>query len=139
MPQTRVILYHNQSTSARLRFLRFSYHSVCAFEQLPKLAMLMDEGTEGSLALHPVAVIDEAEKQLGLEAGTLEVDAEYQACVDVAGEPIHVFLARFNTIDPPFSIAEDLQATFIDLTQARDLSAVELQLLRRAYEMIMGG
>jgi len=137
--QARVILYHNQATSARLRFLRFSYDSVCAFEALPKLAMLMDDDDVDSVLVHPAQVMQQTTQQLGIAAEALEIEAEYQACVDVAAGPIHVFLVRFTSIDPPFALAEKLDATFIDLTQARDLADVELQLLRRAYELIMGG
>jgi hypothetical protein len=137
--QTRVILYHNQATSARLRFLRFPYDSVCAFEAMPKLAMLMDDDDEHSVLLHPAKVLQQTTQQLAIAAEALEIEAEYQACVDVAAGPINVFLARFTSIDPPFALAEQLGATFIDLTQARDLAPVELQLLRRAYELIMGG
>jgi len=139
MQSTRVILYHNQSTSARLRFLRFDYDSVCAFEGLPKLAMLMDEDDSNSVLLHPANVIKQTVEQLGIDEGALEIDAEFQACVDIADGPVNVFLAHFTSIDPPFELAEKLDARFIDLTQARDLAPVELQLLRKAYEQVMGG
>lgn len=139
MPQTRVIFYHKQSSSARTRFLRFPYHSVCAFEPLPKLAVLMDDEATSVVAIHPAHVINQAEQQLGLSAGDLEVEGEYRACVDVAAGPVNILLARFTSIDPPFALAEELQARFIDLTQARDLPQVELELLRKAYELILGG
>lgn len=139
MHQSRVILYHNQSTSARLRFLRFSYNSVCAFEQLPKLALLMDDNDRNSVLIHPARVIQQTAQQLAVNIEDLEINAEYQACVDVPNGPISVFLARFTSIDPPFELAEKLRSSFIDLTQARDLEQVELQLLRKAYELILGG
>ena len=101
--------------------------------------MLLDDMDASRFALHPAAVIHEAEQQLGLSAGELEVETEYTACVDVAGGPVNVLLARFTSIDPPFEIAEAMQATFIDLPAARDLGDVELQLLRKAYELILGG
>jgi hypothetical protein len=139
MQQSRVILYHKQATSARTRFLRFAYNSVCAFEPLPKLAMLMDDEDASRVAVHPTVVIQEAEQQLGLPAGELEAEVEYTACVDVAGGPVNILLARFTSIDPPFELAEAMQATFVDLPAARDLGDVELQLLRKAYELILGG
>ena len=49
-----------------------------------------------------------------------------------------MLLARFTAIDPPFSAAEQLGGAFIDLTQARGLPPLELDLLRRAYEVILG-
>jgi len=95
---------------------------------------------EGSLvSIHPASVIKQTEEQLGLLTGDLEVEGEYQASVDVADGQINILLARFTSIDPPFELAENIQASFVDLTQARDLAQVELELLRKAYELIMGG
>ncbi len=140
MQQTRIILFHKQATSARLRFLRFSYHSVCAFEPLPKLSVLLeDHEGEHSVMPHPAPMIQQVEERFGLNKGDLEAEAQYHASVDAAGGPVTVLLAGFTGIDPPFDLARDLQARFIDLTEARDLPSVELALLRRAYELILGG
>lgn len=139
MQQTRVILYHKQSTSARTRFLRFAYNSVCAFQPLPKLAVLMDEEEFPLVAVHPAAAIRAAEQQLGLAGGGLEAEGEFNMRVDIAGGPVSILLARFTSIDPPFALAATLPASFIDLTEARDLPQVELELLRKAYELILGG
>lgn len=141
MQQSRVILYHNNPASARLRFLRFSYHRVCYPEALPALSVLSDTLSDAShsIAIHPAATIQQVEKQLHLESGELQVEGEYRASVDVAGGPVSVFLARFNSIDPPFELAQMIGARFIDLNEARDLPQVELELLRKAYELILGG
>jgi len=134
----RIIFFHNQTTSARLRFLRFSYNSVCAFEPLSKLAVLMDDDYQPEVLIHPANIIQQAEKQLGLSSADLQAEGEYKACVDIAGGPVTILLARFTSIDPPFELAEKLQASFVDLPGARDLAQVELQLLRKAYELIIG-
>jgi hypothetical protein len=139
MQATRVILYHNQATSARMRFLRFAYGSVFYSEPLPKLAVLMDDDYSSTVVVHPAAVIKQTEQELGLAQGDLEAEAEYQVNVDVAGGPASILLARFTGIDPPFEKAEAIQASFIDLTQARGLPQVELECLRKAYELVMGG
>lgn len=139
MQKPRVILFHKQATSARTRFLRFSYNSVCAFEALPKLAMLMDDEIASTIAVHTAAVMKETEQRLGLEADSLQVETEYQACVDIAGGPLRIFLAGFSSIDPPFDLAKQHHARFIDLPEARDLPQVELELLRKAYELLLGG
>jgi hypothetical protein len=57
----------------------------------------------------------------------------------VPGEDIDILLASITTVDPPFEEAEKSNAQFIDLTQARGLPPVELELLRSAYELILGG
>lgn len=101
--------------------------------------MLMDEEDAPMLAIHPAAVIQQTQQKLGLRKGELEAEGEYHACVDVAGGPVNILLARFTSIDPPFELAQALQGEFVDLPQARDLPQVELELLRKAYELIIGG
>jgi hypothetical protein len=88
---------------------------------------------------HPAAFAREAAESLGLSAEDLEIEGEYRAWVDVPNGAIQVFLARFTTIDPPFAAAEDNGAEFVELPQARNLPATELLLLRKAYELVMGG
>lgn len=134
----RVILYHKQSTSARTRFLKFNAGSVCAFDPLPKLAQLL-EPENGNTVVHPAAVLKAAEDRLGLDKGTLKAEGEYHHVVDVPGERIDILLAEITTIDPPFELAEKADAAFIDLTEARGLPPIELQLLRHAYELVLGG
>jgi hypothetical protein len=133
----RVILYHKQPTSARTRFLKFNHESVCAFEPLPKLSARVT--TLPSTVHHPAAILREIEVRLGLPPESLSNEAEYRQAVEVPGDTIEVLLARINMIDPPFETAERIDASFIDLTQARKLPQVELELLRVAYELVLGG
>lgn len=139
MQDYRVIFFHKQASSARTRFLRFDYHSVCAFEPLPRLAMVMDDEVSAKIALHPTAIVQQAEQRLGLNSGDLEMETEYQMQVDIAGGPVSIHLLRFTGIDPPFDLAEQLHGCFVDLPEARDLGDVDLLLLRKAYEVILGG
>jgi len=134
----RIILYHKQSTSARTRFVKFSYNSVCAFEPIPKLAQSIETIPENTVLL-PSMVLKEAEEKLELEKGLLKAEGGYCHAVEVPGGSIQVILAAINTIDPPFEWAEKIDANFVDLTQARGLPPIELELLRHAYELILGG
>lgn len=133
----RVILYHKQATSARTRFMKFSYGSVFAFSPVPALAQLCDQNN--NMAIHPAAIIKEVEEKIGLPGGSLKAEGEFQHAIDVPGEEIQVLLTEITTTDPPFDTAEKNNASFIDLTQARGLPQVELELLRSAYELILGG
>jgi hypothetical protein len=63
----------------------------------------------------------------------------WYASVDSSAGPARIFLMQFTSIDPPFDCAEKINAQFIDLTEARGLSGVELELLRQAYEYVMTG
>lgn len=142
MQQTRLIMYHKQDTSARLRFLKLAYGGVCGFAPLPTLAQLIDgcpSDTAGRLALHPAPLLMQARQILGLGVDDLEAVAEFREMVDVPDGPVQVFLARFTTIDPPFNHAHSQGAQFIELPQARDLPQVELELLRAVYTLVIGG
>ncbi|OOZ36836.1 hypothetical protein [Solemya velesiana gill symbiont] len=134
----RIIFYHKHSTSARTRFMLFNEQSVCYPCPFPKLAQLCDEQSDNTV-LHPAAILKQIEAEWGLDPDTLKAEGEYQHRVDVPGEEIQIILASIETINPPFEVAEGAGAKFIDLTQARQLPKVELELLRFAYEFVLGG
>jgi hypothetical protein len=115
----------------------FDNQSVCAFEPLPNLSAVVS--SRPSAVYHPTAILSKTEKRLGLETDTLTFESEFRQTVEVPGENIDILLANINTMDPPFEVAEKSNAKFIDLTQARGLPPVELELLRSAYELILGG
>ncbi|MES9938987.1 MAG: hypothetical protein ABW104_04345 [Candidatus Thiodiazotropha sp. 6PLUC2] len=115
----------------------FEEQTVCAFEPLPNLSAVVS--TRPDTVFHPAAILNETEKRLGLEKDTLAFESEYRQTVEVPGENIDILLANINTMDPPFDIVEKSNAKFIDLTQARGLPGIELELLRSAYELILGG
>ena len=141
MSKNRLIFYHKQNTSARLRFLKFANGSICAFHPLPALSQLLDSSIdaddEGKVIEHPAHLLQEAADRLGLALESLKVHGGYHVNVDTCNGPVKVYLAELNTIDPPFQVAADMNAEFIDLTQARNLAIVELELLRLAYEFVM--
>jgi hypothetical protein len=135
---SRVIFYHKQATSARTRFLKFNSGTVCAFDPLPMPASVLDEDNSTTIN-HPAAILKDAEKRLALPEGSLKAQGEYHQMVDVPGDQVQIILSEITTIDPPFEEAEQAGASFIDLTQARGLPSVELELLRSAYELVLGG
>lgn len=135
----RLIMLHKHKSSARIRFLLLEGGTICGFAPLPPLAVLMDEREASKVAPHPGALVHGAETRLGLPAGSLEAMGDFHVMVDVAGGPVSVFLAAFTTLDPPFRAAEYVGGRFIELTEARMLPPTELQLLRLAYEYLMGG
>jgi hypothetical protein len=87
---------------------------------------------------HPASVVREAETRLGLPNGSLEAEPGFRCKVAAGDGRTEVFLARFTSIDPPLEAARAQGNSFIDLTQARELPPIELALLRRAYEAILG-
>ena len=133
----RLLLLHKQATSGRVRFLCLS-SGVVAFKPLPALAALRDEDYSPTIQFHPSAVVREAEIHLGLAEGGVEPVADFQAWVDTPEGDVPVLLAAFAGIDPPFAAAQRIHGRFIAITEARQLSEVERNLLRRAYEHVLG-
>jgi hypothetical protein len=138
----RIIFFHKHGTSARTRFLRFEDDTVCAFAPLPELSAVFEEldtPPQPAVESHPAMLLKKGAERLSLPGSALELEGEYNMWVDAPGGAIRVLLVRFTDIDPPFEAAEAIGARFIDLTQARDLPGAELLLLRKAYEVILGG
>jgi len=133
----RLLLLHKQATSGRVRFLCLS-SGVVAFKPLPALAALRDEDYSPTIQFHPSAVVREAEIHLGLAEGGVEPVADFQAWVDTPEGDVPVLLAAFAGIDPPFAAAQRIHGRFIAITESRQLSEVERNLLRRAYEHVLG-
>ena len=133
----RLILTHVQSTSARVRFLRFA-HGLCAFSPLPALSAFDEDAPVPQVVHHPAQYLHAAETQLGLAAGSLRHEPEFNAMVETPDGPIAVHLAAFTTIDPPFEAAEAMGGRFIAITEAHGCAPVELALLRAAYTAVMG-
>lgn len=143
MANAGLILYHKQATSARTRFLRLAHGGVCAFAALDERASLLsddeaDARTGDAVVPHPAPLAAQATTALGLEPGTIEIDSGYRHTVETPQGLLRIFLARFTTTDPPFAAVEKAGASFIDITQARGLPPAELELLRAAYELVLG-
>lgn len=130
----RLILFHKQKTSARTRFLCF-HGSVLAFAPLPEPATVRPAGL---LRLHPAALLQEAQQRLGLAPGALEAMAEFAFVAATPDGDVPVLLAGFTAIDPPFTRAAEAGGRFVSIVEARGLPAVELELLRYAYEVLIG-
>ena len=133
----RLILVHKQKTSGRLRFLRLP-HGTVAFTPLPPLSDLMEGTASPQVVHHPAVFIQAAESKLGLPTGSLAHEPEFQATVDTPDGPVALHLASFTTIDPPFDEAAALGGKFIAITEAAGGMPVEMDLLRRAYEVLLG-
>jgi len=133
----RLIILHKQSTSARVRFMTLG-ESVLAFSPLPETAVLRAEDYSSTLQFHPTAALRAAEKTLGLAEGGLEPVPEFCVWLDTPDGDQAVLLAACTSIDPPFEAAEKQGGKFIAITEARRLPLVERELLRRAYEHLLG-
>ncbi|MDY7015238.1 MAG: hypothetical protein SVX43_16900 [Cyanobacteriota bacterium] len=141
MQSTRLVLYHKQSTSARILFFCLD-GTVCQPSGLPPRSQIVSstlEEEEATVTPPPPAFVAEVAKKLGISEEMLEVEAEFQAIADSAGDAIAVYLTRFTTIDPPYEQIESGDGRLIAITEARRLPPVELELLRLIYSFLMDG
>ena len=137
-PEPRLLCCHKQGTSARTRFVRWP-HGMLAFEPLPADARLLDEDEKSALARrHPADVLVDAATRLGMPADTLRAETEFDAVIATEDGEVPVILMHFASLDPPFADIEKLGGRFIAITEARNVSPLELQLLRKAYEILIG-
>jgi hypothetical protein len=136
LSEARLIFFHKQSTSARTRFLRFE-HGVLGFSPLPADAVVRPAAAEVVRA-HPAALINDAAQRLGLPLDALCPLGEFYAEVASGEHVIPVLLIQFTAIDPPFAAVDAVGGRFVSITETRRLPTAELELLRRAYEVLLG-
>ncbi|HEX8989859.1 MAG TPA: hypothetical protein VF816_18010 [Rhodocyclaceae bacterium] len=130
-----LILCHKQKTSARTRFLRFP-DTLLVVGALPAPAGLLADF--GSVRPHPAAAIAAALQRLGLATGSIEPVVDFHADVETPIGIVPVLLGGLTTIDPPFDAADAAGGRFVSILEASPLPPVELELLRRAYEVLIG-
>jgi hypothetical protein len=143
MTEARFVLYHKQPTSARMRFMVFETGSVLSGSLLPALSLLEDAqerdyDSEKIVQLPTNGLLDVV-KNLGISASDVRMSFPDMSLVDTAKEKIPVHGVAFTTIDPPIAQVENTGAKFIDMTQARQLSAIDMEILRRIYVHAMEG
>jgi hypothetical protein len=142
LAEIRVILYHKQATSARTLFLVHAGGSVIAPQPLPPLALVLDEQEPDGiwpLAAHPASVAQALCRHFDLPAGSIEVDAEFTARVDTPGQLLTACIGRLKHTDPPREEFAARGGRFAALTELRGAAPAEMELLRRAYQAILGG
>lgn len=133
----RLILLHKQKTSGRVRYACLPT-GVVFFEPLPALSTVRDETFTSSLQIHPTAILRDAETRLGLFQEAIQAEAEFSAWVDTPAGDVPILLGVFDTVDPPFEAIEKFGGRFIAITESRQLTEVERELLRRTYEQVLG-
>ncbi|MGE5471370.1 MAG: hypothetical protein ACM3X0_11285 [Bacteroidota bacterium] len=133
----RLVILHKQGTSARVRFMALG-DSVLAFSPLPEAAALRGEDYISRLSFHPTAALRAAEQKLGLAEGGLEPVPDFCLWLDTPQGDLAVLLAACTGIDPPFEAVEKQGGKFIAIIEARRLPQIEREILRRAYEHVLG-
>ncbi|TVT58396.1 MAG: hypothetical protein FHK80_07345 [Azoarcus sp. PHD] len=129
MNDLALVLYHKQSTSARLRFARFGDSIVAA-----RLAAPAGDG----VLPHPGTLTARATDRLGLPPGALQIDTEFEADILSPDGTLTVRLAHFTDIDPPFDAVASADGRFVSITEMRGIPDTERDVLRLVYEHVIG-
>lgn len=133
----RFILAHKQTTSARVRFLRLP-DGVLTPNPLPAGSIVPAGAEEDAVPTSPAPLVRSLEMHLGLPLASLQPAEDFLVPVETPEGGVAVLLAVFTAIDPPFAAAERPGGCFVPIIEARGLPAIEQQLLRRAYEYLLG-
>ena len=136
---TRVILYYNGAISALTLFLQHPDESICTPSPLPALSSVLedDEMPQTIDLMAPAKIVRAISKTMGLDEDLLQANTAYREQVDAPGGIITVYLARFNALDPPRQLVTEKGCQFKTLTELRNRPPAEMELLRRAYGLVM--
>lgn len=134
----RVILCHFDTYSAASLFARYGT-SVLSPSPLP-------EGANPSSAPPEMLEIHSPEKVLGaliekydFDPAELIIAEGFQEWMESGNGPIRIHLAKFKTFDPPRDEIEATGGTMKPISELRATPAIELNLLRSAFNVIMSG
>ena len=136
---SRVILYYNGAISALTLFVQHPNESVCAPSPLPVLSSVLEDDEMPLNIAHtaPADIVSAISTAMGLPANLLQANMGYREQVDTPAGIITVYLAHFNTLDPPRQLMAEKNCTFKTLTELRNRPPAEMELLRRAYALVM--
>jgi len=136
---SRVILYYNGAISGLTLFVQHPDESVCTPSPLPTLSSVLeeDEMSLNILNTPPASIVSAISNAMGLPANLLQANTGYREQVDTPGGIITVYLAHFNALDPPRQLMADKGCKFRTLTELRNRPPAEMELLRRAYVLVM--
>jgi hypothetical protein len=139
LKSSRVILYYNGAISALTLFVQHSDESVCTPSPLPVLSSVLEENDvhEDSAHTDPSAIVSVISHAMGLPADLLQVNSAYREQVNTPNGVITVYLAYFNALDPPHQLMAGKGCKFRTLTELRNRPPAEMELLRRAYALLM--
>ena len=106
-------------------------------EPLPFLSSHLNAVAPGGV--HPATLGLSLAESLGWPSELLEVDPDFHEGVETPTGIVDIHLARFTTIDPPHLWVSETVGTFCAITELRGGHPVEMAMLRKAYEHILGG
>lgn len=142
MTDARFVFYHKQATSARMRFMVFDTGSVLSGAPLPTLSVLEEverDYDEETIVAFPANGLGAVVDGMGIDKKDVAMKFPDVATVQTPQANLPVHGVQFTNIDPPFDEIEKVGGKFIEMTQARQLHHVDMEIVRRIYVHEMGG
>ena len=139
LKSSRVILYYNGAISGLTLFVQHPDESVCTPSPLPALSSVLEDDVmpQNIDLMAPAKIVSAISKTMDLPDNLLQANTAYREQVDAPGGIITVYLARFNALDPPRQLMAEKNCKFRTLTELRNRPPAEMELLRRAYALLM--
>jgi hypothetical protein len=133
-----VVLAHFDSYSAALVFARWGT-TLLMPEALPESAQPMPPPAVVQ-ALHAGDAVSNAIiARYGLQPAELVRVPEFDAWVQTNAGPLRIHLLRFTTFEAPAESIRPHGGEFKPISALRGAAALELNLLRRVFDIIIGG
>lgn len=134
----RVILAHFDGYSAALVFARWG-RTLLAPQALPESAAPMPAPAESGAAHSAGMVFQATVERYGLNPAELERMDDFDAWMRTDTGPIRIHVLRFTTFAAPAAAIEPHGGVFKPISELRGSAMGELALLRRVFDLIMGG
>lgn len=134
------VVFHKQKTSARTRFLVQGQDAVFPSGLAEDRTFTQGEDPDAPprpVVPHPAAGLAALGRLLDVPPSSLRVEAAHLGLV-VEEDGTPVWLAEVLTTDPPADNAMKMGGRFLSIMEGRHLPANQRELLRRAYERVLG-
>lgn len=135
----RFIIFHINSNSAKLQFLCAQENSICFPMPLPRLAEIVEPGksvsrkNQQNLTFHPGAFVKDCCNEWQLPS--LHLKGYVLSWVETPRGTIPVYPLQAKMVSP-FEPPPDTQ--WIELPDSFSLPAIEREILKSAYEWLLG-
>ncbi len=138
LARNRVVLCHFDTYSAALLFAHWD-GTLLAPAALPASAAPMAAPIDPGVGHDGAAVRQAACERFGLNADEVVRLDDFDAWMQTEDGPVRVHALRFDTFDAPGEAIAPHGGTFRHLTQLRGSPMIELNLLRQAFNLMVGG
>jgi hypothetical protein len=134
----RVILCHFDTYSTALVFARYGM-SVLAPAPLPDGSAPLAVPPESEAGYEPDAALAALVARFGLNPAELTLVDGFDEWLSDGDQAIRIHLAQFKTFEAPHATLAPHGGVFKPISELRGTAPVELNLLRRVFNLFMGG